>query len=98
MNSKIGNVILGRLCKIIHPLKISDEKISISAIRGAVMKTLAENNEKMNAINFLKNYPNKTIAIDIPALIKVLDKVETINELITFFSSSPLEVLQSGKP
>lgn len=96
MNSKIGNIILVRIARIIYPTKISNTMITVPAIRAGLIKSIAENKGKVNLITFLKNYPNKNIAINIPALTKVLKKVESINDLIKFFSNSPLEKLKNG--
>ena len=94
MNSKIGEVILARISKIIHPYKIPSKNISIPAIRAGVTKTLYVNEGKVSLINFLKNYPNKQITINVPALRKVINKVDSINDLVKFFSNSPLEKLR----
>ena len=48
-------------------------------------------------MQFLKSYPNKTIAINIPALNKVLNKAESMSELINFFSGSPLPEIKKSK-
>ncbi|WP_320666699.1 alpha/beta hydrolase [Prochlorococcus sp. MIT 1307] len=97
MYSSIGKVIILRIAKIIHPKKIKDQSISIPAIRSGVIKGIVMGEGKINLIQFFKSYPNKTIAINIPALFKVLNKVESMSELIEFFSNSPLKGIQSTK-
>ncbi len=97
MYSKIGEAILLQVAKIIHPKKITDKSISIPALRSGVIKGIVKGNGKLSLIEFMKSYPNKTIAIDVPELIKVLDKVESISELIKFFSNSPLKGIKEGK-
>ena len=97
MYSKIGEAILLQVAKIIHPKKITDKSISIPALRSGVIKGIVKENGKLSLIEFMKSYPNKTIAINIPALFKVLNKVESISELITFFSNSPLQGIKEGK-
>ena len=96
MYTKIGTVIIKRIAKIIYPLKIQEDSVTIPAIRAAVIKALIEGNGKINLISFLKSYPNKTIAVNIPALFKVLQKVESISDLVQFFSDSPLEKLKKS--
>ena len=94
MNSRIGEAIIKRTAKIIHPIKIKDEKITIPAIRSGIIISLANRKGKINLVDFLKSYPNKTMAINVPALIKVIDKVDSISDLVTFFSKSPLDGLK----
>ena len=96
MYTKIGEVILKRTAKIIYPLKVQKESVTIPAIRSAVIKGLVEGNGEINLILFLKAYPNKTIAVNVPGLFKVIKKVESISDLVQFFSQSPLEGLKNG--
>ena len=94
MNSKIGEVILERASKIIYPYRLPESKLGIKAIRSAIIKCLDEGEGKISLIEFLKSYPNKVITINIPSLYKVIDKVESISDLVKFFSDSPLEGLK----
>ena len=96
MNSKIGEVFLQRLSKIIHPNKISDKNIGTKAIRSGIILSSYKNNQKINLIEFFKAYPNKNIAIDLSALRKTLKKAESLKELIEFFSNSPFKKLKDG--
>ena len=95
MYSQIGEVILTRVSKIIYPYKIRDESIGVLAIKAATIKAIRESDESINLINFLKSYPSEVIAIDVTELAKVLNKVESMSELVKFFTSSPLENLKS---
>ena len=97
MNSKIGEVFLGRLSQIIYPNKILDKKLSIKAIRSGILLSSFKNNEKINLIDFFKAYPNKNVAIDLNALSKTLKKVESLKELIEFYSDSPFKKLKDGR-
>ena len=94
MNSKIGEVILGRISKIMHPIRIENTKIAIPAFRAGVINGLQLEKGNLTLINFIKAYPNKNLAININALFKIVDKVESISELVKFFSNSPLEKLR----
>ncbi len=96
MNSSIGEVMIKRIAKIIYPLKLKQESISVPAIKSAVIKGLDTGKGKINLILFLKSYPNKNVTINIPALLKVLKKVESISDLVQFLSDSPLEALKDG--
>ena len=97
MNSKIGEVFLSRLSKIIYPNKVSNIKTSIKALRSGVILSSYKNNESINLIDFFKEYPNKNIAIDLNALNKALKKAESLKELIDFYSNSPFQKLKDGR-
>ena len=97
MNSKIGEVFLNRLSKIIYPNKISNKKLSTKAIRSGIILSSYNNNQKINLIDFFKAYPNKNIAIDLNALSQTLKKVESLKELIEFYADSPLKKLKDGR-
>ena len=97
MNSRIGEVFLSRLSKIIYPNKISNIKLSTKAIRSGLLIGSFNNNQKINLIDFLKAYPNKNIAFDLNALSKSLKKVESLKELIEFYADSPFKKLKDGR-
>ncbi len=96
MNSKIGEVFLSRIAKIIYPNKLLNKEIGKKAIRSAIIISSYKNNQKINLIEFFKAYPNKNIALDLNALGKTLKKVESLTELIEFYSTSPLKKLKDG--
>ena len=96
MNSQIGEVFLSRLSKIIYPNKISNIKLSTKAMRSGLLLSSFDNNQKINLIDFFKAYPNKNIAIDLNALSKTLKKVDSLKELIEFYSESPFKKLKDG--
>jgi len=96
MNSRIGDAMIKRIAKIIYPLKVPKESVSVPAIRAGVIKGLDMGKGKINLFLFLKAYPNKNIAVNVPALFNVIEKVETISELVRFFSESPLNGLKEG--
>ena len=97
MNSKIGEVFLSRLSKIIYPNKISNRELSTKSIRSGILLSSFYNNQKVNLIDFLKAYPNKNIALDLNALSNTLKKVESLKELIEFYSNSPFKKLKDGR-
>ena len=92
--SEIGNVFLTRLSSIIHPPKANDERTGMLALRSSVIQGIYLGNGKINLINFFEGYPTKTVILDVSALSKVMNKVESISELLTFFTNSPLEKIK----
>ena len=97
MNSKIGEVFLSRLSKIIYTNKILNKKLTTKAIRSGILLSSFNNNQKINLIDFFKAYPNKDVAIDLNALNKTFKKVESLKELIEFYSDSPFKKLKDGR-
>ena len=98
INSKIGKVIISRVTKVIYPNKYPDPSISVPAIRSAVIKGIVSGNGKLNLIGFLKSYPNKNIAINYGALSRIINKAESMSDLVEFFTGSPLVQLKSNSP
>ena len=94
--SEIGNVFLTRLSSIIHPPRATDERTGMLALRASVIQGINIGNGKINLINFFEGYPTKTVILDVSALSKVMNKVESISELLTFFINSPLEKIKTN--
>ena len=94
--SEIGNVFLRRLSSIIHPPKADDQRTGMLALRASVIQGINKGNGKINLINFFEGYPTKTVILDVSALSKVMNKVESISELLTFFTNSPLEKIKTN--
>ena len=94
--SEIGNVFLTRLSSIIHPPKANDERTGMLALRASVIQGINLGNGKINLINFFEGYPTKTVILDVNALSKVMNKVESISELLDFFTNSPLEKIKTN--
>jgi len=92
--SEIGNIFLTRLSSIIHPPRANDERTGMLALRASIIQGINMGNGKINLINFFEGYPTKTVILDVSALSKVMNKVESISELLTFFSNSPLEKIK----
>ena len=92
--SEIGNVILTRLSSIIYPPRANDKRTGMLALRASVVQGIKIGNGKINLINFFEGYPTKTVILDVSALSKVMNKVESISELFTFFTNSPLEKIK----
>ena len=94
--SEIGNVFLTRLSSIIHPPKADDERTGMLALRASIIGGINLGNGKINLIRFFEGYPTKTIILDVKALSKVMNKVESISELLDFFTNSPLEKIKKN--
>ena len=94
--SEIGNVFLTRLSSIIHPPKATDERTGMLALRSSVIQGIYKGDGKINLIKFFEGYPTKTVILDVNALSKVMNKVESISELLTFFTNSPLEKIKTN--
>jgi len=94
--SKIGNIFLTRLSSIIHPPRADDERTSVLALRASLIQGINIGNGKINMINFFEGYPTKTVILDVNALSKVMNKVESISELLDFFTDSPLEKIKTN--
>ena len=94
--SEIGNIFLTRLSSILHPQFANDERTGMLALRASVIQGINLGNGKINLIKFFEAYPTKTVILDVSALSKVMNKVESISELLTFFTNSPLEKIKTN--
>ena len=94
--SEIGNVFLKRLSTIIHPPRANDERTGVLALRASVIQGIYIGNGKINLIKFFQGYPTKTVILNVNALSKVMNKVESISELLDFFTDSPLEKIKTN--
>ena len=94
--SEIGNVFLTRLSSIIHPSRADDKITGMLALRSSVIQGINLGNGKINLINFFEGYPTKTVILNVNALSKVMNKVESISELLDFFTNSPLEKIKTN--
>ena len=94
--SEIGNVFLRRLSSIIHPTRADDERTGMLALRSSVIKGIYTGNGKISLIKFFEVYPTKTVILDVNALSKVMNKVESISELFDFFTNSPLDKIKTN--
>ena len=94
--SEIGNIFLTRLSSIIHPPRADDERTGMLALRASIIKGIYLGNGKINLLKFFEGYPTKTVILDVNALSKVMNKVESISELLDFFTNSPLEKIKTN--
>tara|TARA_Y100000589_G_scaffold32298_1_gene26984 strand:- start:206 stop:778 length:573 start_codon:yes stop_codon:yes gene_type:complete len=94
--SEIGNIVLSRLSKIIHPPNARDEITGKLALRASVIKGIHTGEGKINLMRFFESYPTKTVILNVRALNRILNKVESINDLLKFFTDSPLNKLKDS--
>ena len=95
--SEIGNVFLNRLSSILHTPNTNDERTGMLALRSSVIQGLYTGNGKIDLVSFFKSYPTKTVILNVNALSKVMNKVQSISELLDFFTSKPLEKIKTIK-
>ena len=93
--SEIGDIFLRRLSSVIHPPKAKDEKTGMLALRSSVVQGLNLGDGKINLIKFFEGYPTKTVILNVNALSKIMNKVESISELLDFFTDSPIEKIKN---
>ena len=96
INSEIGDIFLTRLSSIVHPPLADDEKTGLLALRASVIQGLKIGNGNINLIKFFEGYPTKTVILNVNALSKVMNKVESISDLLEFFTNSPLEKIKKN--
>ena len=94
--SEIGNVVLIRLSSMIHPPRAIDEETGMLALRASIIQGLDLGEGKINLIRFFEGYPTKTVILNVNALNKVMNKVESISDLLEFFTNSPLEKIKTN--
>ena len=97
INTRIGEAILRRIARIIHPIYTPQPEVSVPAIRAGVINGL-QSEDGLTAVSFLKGYPNAVMAVNLPALFGVIEKAESIAGLVQFFSDSPLDGLKEAQP
>ena len=94
--SEIGNVILTRISKIIYTPIARDQTTGKLALRASIIKGIDMGEGKINIIRFFESYPTKTVILNVRALSKILNKVESLNELLKFFTDSPLNKIKDS--
>ncbi|MBT66581.1 MAG: hypothetical protein CMN98_05520 [Synechococcus sp. NP17] len=94
MSTRIGDVIIRRVATIIYPLKVPDPSVSVPAIRAGVINGLQKEDGGLSLITFLEAYPANVMEVNLPALLSLIEKAESIADLVKFFSDSPLDGLK----
>jgi hypothetical protein len=93
INTRIGEAIIRRVARIIYPIYTPQAEVSVPAIRAGIINGLQQP-DGLTAVGFLKAYPNQVMAVNLPALFAVIEKIESISSLVKFFSDSPLDGLK----
>jgi hypothetical protein len=94
LNTRIGEALLDRLANIVYPLKTPGA--GVPALRSALVMGIAEGNGNLSPVSFLRAYPNREMEVNLPALLALLEKTNSISDLVRFFSESPLDGLQGN--
>jgi hypothetical protein len=92
LNTRIGEALLDRLANIVYPLKTPGA--GVPALRSALVIGIAEGDGNLSPVSFLRAYPNREMEVNLPALLALLQKANSISDLVRFFSESPLDGLQ----
>jgi hypothetical protein len=92
LNTRIGEALLDRLANIVYPLKAPGA--GVPALRSALVIGIAEGDGNLSPVSFLRAYPNREMEVNLPALLALLEKANSISDLVRFFSESPLDGLQ----
>ena len=95
INTRIGEAIIRRVARIIYPIYTPQAEVSVPAIRAGIINGLQQP-DGLTAVGFLKAYPNQVMAVNLPALFAVIEKIESISSLVKFFSDSPLDGLKDS--
>lgn len=94
LNTRIGEAVLDRVSVIVHPPRSPQD--GVAALRSAVVLGIAQGDGSLSALGFLKAYPTREMAVNVPQLLTLARKANSISDLIRFFSESPLDGLRSG--
>ena len=94
--SEIGNVFMTRLSSVIHPSRTNDERTGMLALRSSIIQGIYLGKGEINLIKFFESYPTKTVILNVSALSKIMNKVNSISELFEFFTSKPLEKIKNN--
>ena len=84
------------MSSIIHTPNANDDRTGMLALRSSVIKGIYLGNGKINLIKFFESYPTETVILNVNALSKVMNKVESISELLKFFTNKPLEKIKDN--
>jgi len=94
LHTRIGEAVLDRVSVIVHPTRSPQD--GVAALRSAVVLGIDDGEGSLTALGFLKAYPTREMAVNVPQLLILAQKASSISDLIRFFSESPLDGLRSG--
>lgn len=80
----LGEAFLGRMATIFYPRRAPEA--GIPALRsGAILSMARSETGKLNPVDFLESYPNKEIVVNVPRLLHLLSRLNSIQEVAEFF-------------
>jgi hypothetical protein len=94
LHTRIGESVLDRVSLIVHPTRAPQD--GVAALRSAVVLGMDDGDGSLSALGFLKAYPTREMAVNVPQLLSLAQKASSISDLIRFFSESPLDGLRGG--
>ena len=94
LSTRLGEAVLARVAQIIYPLYA--KRVGVPALRAGVINALVASESKLSAIGFLEAYPVDEMEVSLPALLAVMRKAQSIQQLIQFFMDSPLDGLRGS--
>jgi hypothetical protein len=92
LHTRIGEAVLDRVSLIVHPTRAPQD--GVPALRAAVVLGIANGDGSITPLGFLKAYPTREMAVNVPELLALANKANSISDLIRFFSDSPLDGLR----
>lgn len=92
LHTRIGDAVLDRVSVIVHPSRSPQD--GVPALRSALVMGIVEGNGSLTPLGFLRAYPTKEMAVNVPQLLTLARKASSITDLIRFFSESPLDGLR----
>jgi len=80
----LGEAFLGRMATIFYPRHAPGA--GVPALRSAAIVSVTRSDTgKVNPIDFLASYPNKELVVDVPRLLYLLSRLNSIQEVAEFF-------------
>ncbi len=92
LHTRIGDALLDRLSRIVYPLNTPE--VGVPALRSALVLGIEQGDGSLSPVSFLQAYPNDHMEVNLPALMALLKKANSITDLVRFFTESPLDGLR----
>lgn len=89
LNSTAGKAILGRVALILFPLRAPTE--ALPALRAATINGLVSGKGSLTTIGFLRAFPNRDMAVSLPALQAAMHEVEAMGGIVKGFLTSDIK-------
>lgn len=92
LHTRIGDALLARVSRIVYPLNTPE--VGVPALRSALVLGVEQGDGSISPVSFLQAYPNDHMEVNLPALMALLQKANSITDLVRFFTESPLDGLR----